>query len=353
MVLPAMAEWVWHDPMKEAFPVIQNQGFQDEMKHSYARLPDRAKNVVRPAVWGLSRNSAGLAIYFSSNATEIQVRYQVTGGIAMPHMPATGVSGIDLYRMTKDGEEQFCFGSYNIQPTSTYTYRITPSQGDSQNTEYRLYLPLYNSVKTLEIGVPAEKGTTFKFIPASKEKPIVLYGTSIAQGACASRPAMAWATILQRSLDLPLINLGFSGNGRLEPEVLRFIAEIDARMYILDCMPNLFNEEAEKITELATNAVRDLRVQHSVPILLVEHDGYGDMVTNENRRKAVMKSNQALRKAYEQLQDAGIQELYYISREELNLSPDGWVDGTHPTDLGMQQQAQAVGEKVRAILEKQ
>ena len=48
---------------------------------------------------------------------------------------------------------------------------------------------------------------------------------------------MTWGMILQRSLGYPLINLGFSGNGRLEKEVLDFICEIDARLYILDCLP--------------------------------------------------------------------------------------------------------------------
>ncbi len=89
----------------------------------------------------------------------------------------------------------------------------------------------------MEIGTPEDSELTF--IPQSPEKPVVLYGTSIAQGACSSRPAMAWANILQRSLGYPLINLGFSGNGKLEKEVLNYIIEQDARIYILDCLPNL------------------------------------------------------------------------------------------------------------------
>ena len=68
-----------------------------------------------------------------------------------------------------------------------------------------------------------QKMRQFEWIPVSTELPIVLYGTSIAQGACASRPAMAWGNIVQRSLDYPLINLGFSGNGKLAPEVIEFI----------------------------------------------------------------------------------------------------------------------------------
>ena len=122
----------------------------------------------------------------------------------------------------------------------------------------------------------------------SLEKPIILYGTSIAQGACASRPAMAWGTILQRSLDYPLINLGFSGNGKLAKEVLQFIGETDARLYILDCMPNLPNQKEEDITALAIAAVKQLREKHSAPILLIEHGGYSNIAVTCARRTVSM-----------------------------------------------------------------
>ena len=89
--LPAAAQWKWHNPMKAGFPVIQNQGFTKEIGDSYTRLPGRAKGVVSEPVWNLSRHSAGLAIYFYSDAPRIKVRYAVTGGLNMPHMPSTGV----------------------------------------------------------------------------------------------------------------------------------------------------------------------------------------------------------------------------------------------------------------------
>lgn len=234
--LSASAEWKWFNPQQAGFPVIQNQGWAPELEHSYARLPDRAEQMVRKEVWNLSRNSAGLAIHFYSNAPQIKIRYTVSGSLSMPHMPATGVSGLDLYAVNGEGKWNFCFGNYSFGDTIQYNY--TPIGKDNYHDrgfEYRLYLPLYNSVTWMEIGIPEE--TRFEFIPQSSEKPIVLYGTSIAQGACASRPAMAWSTIVQRSLGYPLINLGFSGNGQLEKEVLQLISETDARLYILDCLP--------------------------------------------------------------------------------------------------------------------
>ena len=90
-----------------------NQGFTKEIGNSYTRLPERAKGVVSEPVWNLSQHSAGLAIHFYSNAPQIKVRYTVTGSLNMPHMPSTGVSGVDLYSINSDGEWHFCFGNYS------------------------------------------------------------------------------------------------------------------------------------------------------------------------------------------------------------------------------------------------
>lgn len=347
--LPAAAEWKWHNPMGAGFPVIQNQGFTHEIGTTYTRLPERVKGVVSEPVWKLSLNSAGLAIHFYSNAPQIKIRYAVSGNLNMPHMPSTGVSGVDLYSIDSDGKWHFCFGNYSFSDTISYTYNnIGKDSYHKQGFEYRLYLPLYNSVKWLEIGTPED--ADLQFIPLPSEKPIVLYGTSIAQGACASRPAMAWSTILQRSLDCPLINLGFSGNGKLAKEVLQLINETDARLYLLDCMPNLPNQPEEEVTALVIAAVRQIREKHTTPILLLEHAGYSNMYTDSIQYKQLMKVNRASRKAYEQIQSEGIRNIYYLTREELDIPADGWVDNVHPSDLGMQRQAAAVEKKVREIL---
>jgi hypothetical protein len=88
-----------------------------------------------------------------------------------------------------------------------------------------LYLPLYNSPESLEIGV--EAGATVEPLPKRQEKPIVVYGTSIMHGASAARCGMAFPAQLGRRLGTPVINLGFAGNGRMHPEVVDLLAEFD------------------------------------------------------------------------------------------------------------------------------
>ncbi|MEG2573999.1 MAG: SGNH/GDSL hydrolase family protein, partial [Bacteroides sp.] len=275
--------------------------------------------------------------------------YTVDGALNMPHMPSTGVSGIDLYSIDSNGKKSFCFGNYSFGDTISYTFtNLGKDPYHDRGFEYRIYLPLYNSVKWMEIGIPKE--SNLEFIPLSTEKPIVLYGTSIAQGACASRPAMAWGNILQRSLEYPLINLGFSGNGRLEKEVLNFVGEPDARLFILDCLPNLTSKTEAEVTKLVIDAVKQLRQSRTAPILLVEHAGYSNAPTNDEMCNKYTCANKGSRKAYESLLAEKIENLHYLSCEELNFPADAWVDHVHPSDFGMQQQAYAVEKKVREIL---
>ncbi len=344
----------WWNPAVSEIWVIEGQGWPGELAASYDRLPARAEKTVRPAVWNLSRNSSGLMIRFRSNAERIVVRYQVAGPMNMPHMPSTGVSGMDLYAKNSDGEWLWTNSRNSFKDTVVYQFNgLRPNDGyHKMGREYRLYLPLYNTVKWMEIGVA--DSSLFTPMPVRREKPVVTYGTSIMHGACASRPGMAWVNILGRKLDRPLINLGFSGNGQLEPEVLSLITEIDARLYVLDCLPNLWNpkdfprEEVIRRTVAAVDQIRKIRP--STPILIVDHSGYTDGSLNPIRLKDYTETNQANHQAFAQLKGAGVQNIYLLTKEEIGLTLDAMTDGTHPSDLGMQQYADAYEKSIREIL---
>ncbi|GAA4409280.1 SGNH/GDSL hydrolase family protein [Nibrella viscosa] len=346
--------YTWWKPADSPFPVVDGQAWPGEMPDTLQRLPPRAKALVRKPVWDLSRQTAGLSIRFVSNAPEIIVRYQVTGNAALPHMPATGVSGVDLYGIDSDGSWHLASGKYSFKDTVQYTFaQLRPTDGYHKlGREYRLYLPLYNGVRNLEIGVPA--GSSFTALPQRPEKPIVVYGTSIAQGACASRPGMAWPTILARKLDRPVINLGFSGNGRLEKEVVDLVNEIDAKLFVLDCLPNLIQTVVDRpeLEKRIIDAVRTLRAKHpQTPILLTEHDGYTEGYLMPHRQPLFENANLDLREAFAKLKGENIQGIYLLPMSEIGMDLDCMVDGTHPNDLGMMRYANAYEKKIREILQ--
>ena len=344
----------WWNPASHEFQVTEGQFWPKETVSPFDRLPARAEALVREPVWNLSMHSAGLMIRFRSNASEIKVRYSVSGSIQMNHMPATGVSGVDLYAIDSDGKWMWCRGNRKFEDTIQYDFKaLKPDDGyHDKGREYRLYLPLYNNVEWLEIGVDEE--SYFAPLPVRKEKPIVVYGTSIAHGACASRPGMAWTAILSRKMDRQLINLAFSGNGRLEEELISLITEVDAKIYILDCLPNLVNAKTyddEELTRRITESVKTLRSKRpNIPILLVDHAGYTDGLIQTKRQDGFTRTNRIQRQVYEELIKQGTTDLHYLSHKEIDLQLDDMVDGTHPNDLGMQHYADAYEKKLREVL---
>ena len=339
----------WYDLQKQQSPILQGVGWNDELKETYGRLPPRAKEKVRPEVWALSQHCAGISVRFRTNASKIKVIYQVSDNHSFPHMPATGVSGLDLYTTDEHGKPVWSAGGYSFGDTIKYTFKnLTSTSGGSKEREYQLFLPLYNHVKWMEIGLA--KDAELSWIAPSADLPIVVYGTSIAQGGCASRPGMAWTGILNRELRYPLINLGFSGNGMLEKEVLNLINEIDAKLYILDCLPNLVSKPSTEIETATVEAVRQIRKVHQTPILMVEHAGYTDSSVDKDKLESYTKANKASKAAFDQLLKEGVPNIFYLSCEEIDMPMDGMVDGVHPTDYGMRAYADAYEKVIRKIL---
>jgi lysophospholipase L1-like esterase len=343
----------WIPAKDTAVYALEGQGWKEGLDLYYDRLPQRAEDQVPRAVWNLSGNSAGLSLRFRTNADEVVIRYRVIGELCMPHMPATGMSGVDLYAKSMDGKWMFCAANYDFNH-DTIVYRFSNLKKEDhhvKNVEYTLYLPLYNSVNWLSVDVPQE--SFFKPIPVRKEAPIVVYGTSIAQGGCASRPGMAWTNILERKLDRPVVNLGFSGNGRLEKEVVDFLTEIDAGMYVLDCLPNLTTPEyaGAELKKRITRTVQQLRAKRPhVPILLAAHDGYTNDETNPVARDAYTHVNVTLQEVVDSLLQVGVKNISLLTKEEIGQDLESTVDGVHPNDLGMMNYANAYAKKISSIL---
>ncbi|MBN9118488.1 MAG: SGNH/GDSL hydrolase family protein [Planctomycetes bacterium] len=319
---------------------LEGQGWADT-KAPFDRLPAKAEKTARPPVWGLSRR-------FVTDAPAVHARWALTGkNLAMPHMPATGVSGLDLYVKTAAGKWQWVA---NGRPTAETNSVQLASGLPAGEKEYLLYLPLYNGVSSVEVGLP--KGAALKKAdprPEGKRAPLVFYGTSITQGGCASRPGMVHTAILGRKLDRPVINLGFSGNGTLDADIAELLGELDAAVYVIDCLPNLAAAQVAERTGPFVKALR--KAKPAAPILLVEDRSYANAPALPALAKRNADSRAALKKAYDALVAAGDKNLHYLAGDKLiGDDGEGTVDGSHPTDLGFMRQADAFAEALAPLL---
>ncbi|HEX8038289.1 MAG TPA: SGNH/GDSL hydrolase family protein [Chryseosolibacter sp.] len=312
--------------------------YHDE--HNFVRLPEKYKDKVRESVWSLSRNSAGIAIRFRTNSPIIVVRCTVMNDANLPHMPATGVKGVDLYAFN-GSEWQYIKTGFPRGKVSEY---VLLSDGDGVAREYLLNLPLYDGVESLEISVkPGTEIGKAKDRLLLEKKPVVYYGTSIAQGGCASRPGLAYTNILSRKLDRPFINLGFSGNGTIETSVGEAMAEVDAALYVIDCNPNTKDDVIYERTIALVRMLKERRP--AIPILLVEgflnESNFFNPASGGNEN--IRKKRAELFRAYESLKKAGTTKIAYLKGDGLiGKDHEATVDGIHPNDIGMMRMAEAL-----------
>lgn len=307
---------------------IEGLGSPDSLRESpYDRLPLKWKDKVRKPVWDLSKNTAGVTIRFKSNTASLRLKWTVLNDLKMNHMAETGIKGADLY--AKIGGEWIYISTARPQGKSSESKLIAGMTPEER--EYMLYLPLYDGVTDIKIGV--DSLSSFSAPDKSREKPIVYYGTSIAQGGCASRPGMAHTNILSRMLGVEIINLGFSGNGRMELPIAEFMAETDARFYVLDNIPNMKLEEVVSNVRPFVTYIRGVKPE--TPVVFIESFLFANTSLEGYSHQVITEKNKALRNEYEKLKSEGVKELYYISLDTMHAAlAEGTVDGVHLTDLG-------------------
>lgn len=321
---------------------VQGRGWA-ETAHPYDRLPARAEAAIPEWVWDLSRQATGFYVDFRSNAAEIHARTVLR---VPPYEHQAYIKYLDLYARDVAGKWRWAGMSKHGFIPSGQTPLIEGLSPEWRT--YRLYLPLFYAVERIELGLPAEASVEPVAPPA--RKPIVVYGTSIVHGHAASRPGMAWTSILGRRLDWPVINLGFSGSARMEPDLGGIIAELDAALFVIDPLPNMSRETVEQNAE---PFLRHLLAAHPrTPILLVEDRAHAQEWLYTAMRQDREAKRAAFRALYERLCAGGATNLAYTEGDPLlGDDSEATVDGSHPSDLGFVRYADCLQPTIAALLQ--
>ncbi|MBR6588573.1 MAG: SGNH/GDSL hydrolase family protein [Kiritimatiellae bacterium] len=347
---------------------MEGKAFED-VEEFYDRLPASATTTnTSSGLQSLKHHTAGMVFRFKTTSPTLAFRWspyydvcgprklpgcRYNGMLGMAHMPATGVSGIDVYVKGSDGEWKhrqtgFIYGSANRNATS---WGRISRFGISPGTPVMVYMPLYNGIRKFEVELA--DGARIEPLPPRRSginKPVVFYGTSITQGGCASRPGMAFSNIVGRKLDVPTVNLGFTGNGHMEPAMADYLSRIDASCYVLDCLWNMSNPSSKLPDGPGCHGyvdlnyepfLRKLRAAHpDTPIVMAEQC---DVTLGGRGPK-----DRFVRALYEKLIAEGWKNLVYLPKDRMYSGDgDGTVDGCHPNDKGMEELAAAFGEAVK------
>ncbi|TXK85186.1 SGNH/GDSL hydrolase family protein [Paenibacillus sp. N3.4] len=338
---------MWYTPLEHPFH-IGGFGWLHE-EGCYRRLPVGSGWNLPEAVDQLANCTAGGQIRFATDATALSVKIKLTGAANMYHMPATGQCGFDCY-IGGPGEQVY-YG------TTVYDHKLTVYESvvftnlERENRILTLNFPLYQGVEEVWVGL--DRQAHIAPPPAyENSKKIIVYGTSITQGGCASRPGMTYTNILSRRINMEFLNLGFSGNGKGEPELAHILAEISApACLILDYEANCVSTDL--LQKTLPEFISIYREKHPLtPILVISR------ITNAKEKfQPQMAQDRADRKqiqiqTVEQRRALNDDYIYFCDGSKL-LGEDAHectVDGSHPTDLGFMRMADGLTPVLQRIL---
>jgi hypothetical protein len=210
---------------------------------------------------------------------------------------------------------------------------------------YTINFTPYSGVKNLWIGLQKD-ATVGEGLKYRNELPVVYYGSSITQGACASRPGNSYQNIISRRMNLHYLNFGFSGAGKAEEPMLDYLASLPMMAFVCDYDHNANSPEFLQNTHL--NVYKKIRAAHpEIPFVMISRSDF-DCAYDENilRRNVIMDT-------YRYARAQGDRNVYYIDGASVFRGPYSemcTVDGCHPNDLGFALMADAIGaELVRAL----
>ncbi|MBE1442057.1 SGNH/GDSL hydrolase family protein [Paenibacillus sp. OAS669] len=346
-VRKAEGEWSWYTPLALPFQVLGFPWLREE--GLFRRLPIRPVEPLPAAVDRLANCTAGGQIRFRTNADRLAIHVRLGGPASMDHMPATGQNGFDAY-IGEAGRERYAGTSRMKLSDTSYECILFEGAKGGKLRPVALHFPLYQSVLEVEIGLPPEALVEYDASYDGQGR-LVFYGTSITQGGCAGRPGLAYTQQLGRRLKREVVNLGFSGNGKGEPELARIIRSIErVDAFVLDYEANCSTDRYCETLEPFIRLYREM--QPEVPILVLSRIPYARESYDPSKRKERIVKRDFARHVVERLNQEGDSLLFFGDGSGLlgRSYDECTVDGVHPNDLGFTRMAQGIYPMLKQIL---
>ena len=308
----------------------------------FCRLPQRSIPLANEGVQELAWHTSGAMLHFRTDSSTIAIDATLRSGLDMSHMPRSGSGGFDLFE-GRGANSTFCANVLH-QHGQTQVQALFCRDLKRTMREWKIYLPLYNGVQKLAIGLDPDSQLEAPS-PFRQKKPILFYGSSITQGGCASRPGNTYPAIIARRLDAHFINWGFSGSGRGEPLMAQTIASLDLSVFVFDYDHNAPNpEHLEKTHAPFFQTIR--KAHPNLAIVFVSRPDFFNTPDCHKRRKIINAT-------YEAARTDGDQNVYFVDGETLFGSTERdlcTVDGCHPNDIGFLRMADGITPSVRLAL---
>ena len=291
------------------------------------------------------RYSSGLAVLFKTNSTTISVRCEYGENSLPVSSTMITIKGFDLY--IKDGKEwKYAAAGVNKEEKENANLVLIRNM-DGKEKECMLYLPLYSEVNSLQIGV--QEGAYINALESPFRHRIGIFGSSFTHGASATRPGMSYPMQLMRWTGLQFLNLGCSGEGKLQPHFAKVLCEADVDALVFDMFSN---PSVKTIEERLFPFIEEIQKSHpDIPLVFQqtiyrERRNFDCSVDASEARKQEV-ARRLMKEACRRYDN-----VYYIETNATDRRHETSADGTHPSDYGYTLWAESIRKPMLKIFRK-
>lgn len=319
--------------------------YQPETEGVFRRIPLETATAVSEGVTMIHTAPSGGRIRFSTNSKTITLKASFQSSCIMSIMAVTGSCSFDLYADGQFVNAMIPEKNHISQNVSSFDF----SEGLEKSCTFPnrtmrdilIHFPLYSEVTDVWIGLE-ENALLLPGKSYQHEKPVVFYGSSITMGGCAMRPGNTYPALLSRWLDTDIINLGFAGNAKGEPEMAEYLANLDMSVFVYDYDFNTPN--AEHLNQTHDAMYQVIRKKNpDLPILIMNRP---------NAQKEKDLRTAIIYETYRKAKEKG-EPVFFLNGYDVSHMIDPgifWVDGVHPTDFGFYCMAKSVAPILEPLL---
>ncbi|MBO4340392.1 MAG: SGNH/GDSL hydrolase family protein [Bacteroidales bacterium] len=293
----------------------------------------------------MCRYSAGLAVMFKTNATDI--------GIAMGFGQFSTASfrsyrGVDLY-IKKDGAWTWAgMNDFSTVHTDASMVKTVVKHMDTSVKECIMYLPTFSEVTSCEICVP--EGSFIEPLESPFRHKIVFHGSSFTHGHSTTRAGMSYPMQFMRRTGMQVIPLGFSGRCMMQSYFADVLEDIEADAYVFDPFSN---PNTQLIKERLLPFIERMVKAHPGKPIIIQQTIYWE---KENFDLEARKEFTSRRNAADSLMKIACKkykDVYFIVPDAaLHNGESSTADGVHPNDNGYSLWERSIEKPILKILRK-
>ena len=313
--------------------------------HPYYRVDTTRYHFDEKIIRNYSGYPAGVAVLFTTDSRRIEARWTTTPRSYGWNMTPVLQRGMDLY--VRENGVWTMAGAARPGLQDKHSSTIVEHM-DGQPKECMLYLPAWSELLTLEIGV--DEGASVTPLESPYKRRVIVFGSSVTHGASASRPGMTYPARMSRMTGIEFVNLGYSGNCKLQPEFARLLAETDADAFLFDAFSN--PSPAEIRERLDAFVATLVKAHPDKPLIFMQTHwhtaGNLDQEAAKFHRERIDTVDKMMRRLAKQYDN-----VYFLDGEWfLGKDAEGTIDCDHGSDLGFDRMIAERLPRIEKILRK-